>query len=74
MDKPRNNTYQGSQFRFSNITITHPFDKKSDVAGFEAKMTINRLNYHVGGDKFYDMGVVGKDVEVLITMEVTRKK
>ena len=55
-------------------TQTHPFDKKSEVAGFEARMTIDRLAYHVGGGKFYNMGVVGKDVEVLITLEVTRKK
>lgn len=53
---------------------THPFDNKSDVAGFEARMTIDRMTYHVGGGKFYDMGVVGKDVDVLITLEVTRKK
>lgn len=53
---------------------THPFDKKSEVAGFEARLTIDRLAYHVGGGKFYNMGVVGKDVEVLITLEVTRKK
>jgi polyisoprenoid-binding protein YceI len=52
----------------------HPFDAKSEVAGFEARMTIDRLAYHVGGGKFYDMGVVGKDVEVLITLEATRKK
>ena len=52
----------------------HPFDDKSEVAGFEARMTIDRLAYHVGGGKFADMGVVGKDVEVLITLEVTRKK
>ncbi len=52
----------------------HPFDKGSKVAGFEARMTIDRLAYHVGGGKFYDMGVVGKDVDVLITLEVTRKK
>jgi polyisoprenoid-binding protein YceI len=52
----------------------HPFDKKSEVAGLEALMTIDRLAYHVGGGKFYDMGIVGKDVEVLITLEVTRKK
>ena len=52
----------------------HPFDKNSEVAGFEARMTIDRLAYHVGGGKFYDMGVVGKDVEVLISLEVTRKK
>lgn len=53
---------------------THPFDTKSEVAGFEARMTIDRLSYHVGTGKFYEMGVVGKDVDVLITMEVTRKK
>jgi polyisoprenoid-binding protein YceI len=53
---------------------THPFDDKKDVAGFEALMTIDRLAYHVGGGKFYDMGVVGKEVDVLITLEVTRKK
>ena len=55
-------------------TKTHPFDYKSEVAGFEARMTIDRLDYHVGGGKFYDMGVVGKTVDVLITLEVTRKK
>ena len=53
---------------------THPFDKQSEVAGFEARITIDRLAYHVGGGKFYDMGVVGKDVDVLITLEVLRKK
>ena len=53
---------------------THPFDNKSEVAGFEARMTIDRLAYHVGGGKFYDMGVVGQNVDVLITLEVTRKK
>lgn len=52
----------------------HPFDDKKEVAGFEARMTIDRLAYHVGGGKFYNMGVVGKDVDVLITLEVTRKK
>jgi polyisoprenoid-binding protein YceI len=51
-----------------------PFDDKLEVAGFEARMTIDRLAYHVGGGKFADMGVVGKEVDVLITLEVTRKK
>ena len=55
-------------------TTTNPFDDKSEVAGFEARLTIDRMAYHVGGGKFYDMGVVGKDVDVLITLEVTRKK
>ncbi len=51
-----------------------PFDDKLEVAGFEARMTIDRLAYHVGSGKYYDMGVVGKEVDVLITLEVTRKK
>jgi polyisoprenoid-binding protein YceI len=52
----------------------HPFDEKKEVAGFEARMTIDRLAYHVGGGKYYDMGVVGKDVDVLITLEAVRKR
>ena len=53
---------------------THPFDKKSEVAGFEAPIVIDRLAYRVGDGKYYDLGVVGKDVDVLITLEVIRKK
>jgi len=60
-------------FTFFGVTA-HPFDKKSEVAGFEGRLTIDRLAYHVGGGKFYDMGVVGKNVDVLITMEVIRQK
>ncbi len=60
-------------FVFLGVT-THPFDKESEVAGFEARMTVDRLAYNVGGGKFFDMGVVGKDVDVLITLEVIRKK
>ncbi|MEE4113976.1 MAG: YceI family protein [Desulfobacteraceae bacterium] len=52
----------------------HPFDDQSEVAGFEASMTIDRLAYHLGGGKFADMDVVGKKVDVRITLEVTRKK
>jgi polyisoprenoid-binding protein YceI len=52
----------------------HPLDKKSEVAGFEARMIIDRLAYHVGSGKFYDMGVLDRDVELLITMEVMRQK
>jgi polyisoprenoid-binding protein YceI len=52
----------------------HPLDKKSQVAGLEARMTIDRLAYHVGNGKFYKMGVIGKDVDVLITFEVMREK
>jgi polyisoprenoid-binding protein YceI len=51
-----------------------PFDKKLEVAGFEARMTIDRLAYNVGSGKYVEMGVVGQEVDVLISMEVLRKK
>jgi polyisoprenoid-binding protein YceI len=46
----------------------------SRVAGFEADFTIDRLEYHVGSGKFYEMGVVGKDVRIVVTLEVTLDK
>ena len=52
----------------------HPAKKKMLVAGFDARLTIDRLDYHVGGGKFYEMGVVGRDVDILITLEVFREK
>ena len=52
----------------------NPFDKGGEVAGFEAKMTIDRLEYNVGNGKYYEMGTIGKDVEVLISFEALRKK
>ena len=55
-------------------TKPNPFDPKQEVAGFEAKMTIDRLDYNVGNGKFLEMGVVGKDVDILITIEATKKK
>jgi polyisoprenoid-binding protein YceI len=55
-------------------TKQHPFNPKQEVAGFEAQMTIDRLVYQVGNGKFYKMGVVGKDVDVLISLEVLREK
>jgi polyisoprenoid-binding protein YceI len=60
-------------FTFMGVTA-NPFDEKSEVAGFEARMQIDRLSYNVGSGKYYEMGVVGKDVDVLISLEVTRKK
>lgn len=44
------------------------------VAGLDALLTIDRLEYHVGDGKFYKMGVVGKDVDILITLELLRDK
>lgn len=53
-------------------TKTHPFNPKQMVAGFEARLVIDRLAYHVGNGKFLKMGVVGKEVTILITLEATR--
>jgi polyisoprenoid-binding protein YceI len=52
----------------------NPFNPKQLVAGFEAHMNLDRLSYHVGNGRFFKMGVVGKDVGVLITIEATRDK
>jgi polyisoprenoid-binding protein YceI len=52
----------------------NPFNPKQMVAGFEAGFAIDRIKYHVGNGKFLRMGVVGKDVTILITIEATRDK
>jgi polyisoprenoid-binding protein YceI len=44
------------------------------VAGLDTTFTLDRLAFHVGDEKFYKMGAVGKDVEVQITMELLRDK
>ena len=44
--------------------------KGKSVAGFNGKLTIDRLAYGVGTGKFLDYGVVGKDVDILISLEV----
>jgi polyisoprenoid-binding protein YceI len=52
----------------------NPLKPNQLVAGFEAKFTIDRLEYHVGSGKFYQMGAIGKDVDVTISLEVLRDK
>lgn len=52
----------------------NPFKKNEIVAGFDTRFNINRLDFHVGDGKFYKAGVVGKDVDILITLEAFRKK
>ncbi len=49
-----------------------PMNKGNWVAGFETRFKIDRLAFHVGDGKFYKMGVVGKDVQVLVSLEVAR--
>ena len=52
----------------------YPFKKGQMVAGFDCPFKINRLEYHVGNGKYYNMGVLAKDVDILITLEVLRDK
>jgi len=52
----------------------HPFKKGQMVAGFETRLKIDRLGFNVGSGKFYKMGVVGKEVNIFISLEMTRGK
>ncbi len=47
----------------------HPALKDKDVIGFNGNVTIDRLAYKIGTGKFYEMGLVGKDVHILVTLE-----
>lgn len=52
----------------------HPAVEGKEVAGFNGTVTIDRLAYKVGDGKFYQMGLVGKDVEILVTLEALSDK
>lgn len=44
------------------------------VSGFDIRFKIDRLSYHVGNGKFFEMGVVGKEVSVFASLEMIREK
>ena len=48
----------------------HPSKKGTTVAGFNGSFVVDRLVLGVGTGKFYEMGVVGKDVEVFVSLEL----
>lgn len=48
----------------------HPMMKNTKVAGFNGTITIDRLKHGVGSGKFYEAGVVGKDVDIFVSLEV----
>lgn len=52
----------------------HPTVKGKEIIGFNGKVTIDRLAYKVGSGKFYDLGVVGKDVEIFVSIEALADK
>ena len=52
----------------------NPLKAGEIVAGLDSRLTVDRLEYHVGDGKFYTMGVVGKDIDILLTLELLRDK
>ena len=52
----------------------HPAKKGTEVAGFNGTITVDRLAHGVGNGKFHEMGIVGKDVEVFVSIEVLAPK
>ena len=52
----------------------HPMAKGKQVVGFNGMVTIDRLAHKIGTGKFYDLGVVGKDVEIIVSLEALSAK
>lgn len=71
-------TIKGKEYPFTlPLTLAgvgdHPMVEGAKVVGFNGQLTLDRLQYGVGNGKYYDMGVVGKDVELLVTFEALHK-
>lgn len=52
----------------------HPAKKGVEVAGFNGEITLDRLAHGVGNGQFYDMGIIGKEVEIFVSLELIKKK
>ncbi len=50
-------------------TAPSPFNKKQEIIGFDTRFNLDRLAFGVGNGKFHQMGVVGDQVEVVISVE-----
>ena len=59
--------------RFEGVR-ENPLAPELEVAGFNGRLTLDRLEFNVGDGKYYKMGAVGKDVDILVTIEALRKK
>lgn len=51
--------------------VTSPMNSSVEVAGFTSRLTLDRLEFGVGDGKYYRAGMAGKDVEVVINLELT---
>ena len=52
----------------------HPTTPGKQVAGFNGRLSVDRLALGVGDGKFHQMGLLGKEVEVLVTLELLADK
>jgi polyisoprenoid-binding protein YceI len=52
----------------------NPIKPGQIVAGLDSRLMLDRLEYNVGDGKFYKMGIVDKDVNILIVLELLRDK
>ena len=50
-------------------TKPHPMMPCVDVTGYEAELSINRLDYHVGTGKYFKMGAVGDAADIYFAGE-----
>ncbi|MBW2488833.1 MAG: YceI family protein [Deltaproteobacteria bacterium] len=50
----------------------NPLKKGQQVAGFEARFSINRLDYGVGPGKYAEMGTIANQVDILVSLEVVK--
>jgi polyisoprenoid-binding protein YceI len=60
-------------FTFHGIK-RNPLQLGKEVAGFDARFTIEPLTYHVGDPKYVDMGVIGKEADIFISLEMLRDR
>lgn len=51
----------------------HPSAKGARIGGISGKFTVDRLGYNVGDGRFVDLGLVGKDVDIEVEMEIIEK-
>lgn len=52
----------------------NPMDPKQMVAGYEGNFTLDRLAYNVGSGNFFEMGAVGREVNIILTFELLKDK
>ena len=52
----------------------HPATPGKQVAGFNGRLSVDRLALGVGDGKFHQMGLLGTNVDVLVTLELLADK